>query len=166
MKRNYELAMIVAADLDKGIGRDNDMPWHISADLKRFKELTTGHSIVMGRKTWESLPKKPLPKRENIVLTRNRDFSAEGATVIHSIEDLDNLNLNGEVFIIGGAEVYNLFYSEVSTLYLTYVMERFDCDTYLEFLKLKDWETIHESEVLTDEKSGTTFQFIDMKRKN
>jgi len=166
MKRSYELAMIVATDLDKGIGKDNDMPWHISADLKRFKELTSGHPIVMGRKTWESLPKKPLPNRENIVLTRNLNFSAEGATVINSVGDLEKLNLKGEVFIIGGAEVYNLFYAEISKLYLTYVMERFDCDTYLEFLKLKDWETIHESEVLTDEKSGTTFQFIDLKRKN
>ena len=166
MKRSYELAMIVATDLDKGIGKDNDMPWHISADLKRFKELTSGHPIVMGRKTWESLPKKPLPNRENIVLTRNLNFSAEGATVINSVGDLEKLNLKGEVFIIGGAEVYNLFYAEISKLYLTYVMERFDCDTYLELLKLKDVETIHESEVLTDEKSGTTFQFIDLKRKN
>jgi dihydrofolate reductase len=165
MKQEYKLAMIVATDPNKGIGKGNDMPWHISADLKRFKELTTGHPIVMGRKTWESLPKKPLPKRKNVVLTRNLNFSAEGATVINSAGDLEKLNLSGKIFIIGGAEVYKLFYPQISELYLTSVKETFDCDTYLEFLKLEDWETIYHSEMLIDEKSGAEFQFINLKRK-
>ena len=166
MKQECKLSMIVATDTNKGIGKGNDMPWHISSDLKRFKELTSGHPVVMGRKTWESLPKKPLPKRENIVLTRNLNFSAEGATVINSAGDLKKLNLKGEIFIIGGAEVYRLFYPQISNLYLTRVKETFDCDTYLDFLEMDEWETINESKILTDEKSGTMFQFIDLKRKN
>lgn len=165
MKQKFELAMIVATDPNKGIGKGNDMPWHISSDLKRFKELTTGHSIVMGRKTWESLPKRPLPNRLNVVLTRNLGFKAEGAEVIHSIDELEKLNLKGEIFIIGGAEVYKLFYPQVSNLYLTRVKETFDCDTYLDFLEMEDWETINKSKILTDEKSGALFQFIDLKRK-
>ena len=158
--------MIVAADLGNGIGKDNTMPWHISADLKRFKELTSGHTIVMGRKTWESLPKKPLPNRKNIVITRNKNFEAEGATVIHAPNELNQHAKNKEtVFIIGGAEIYRLFYTKAQKLYLTRVKDRFDCDTFLTILNTKDWQTIYESNLLTDEKTNTEYQFINLKRR-
>ena len=161
-----EIAIIVAADLGNGIGKDNAMPWHISADLKRFKELTTGHTIVMGRKTWESLPKKPLPNRKNIVLTRNTNFKADGATVIHKPDDLENYTDNGKKnFIIGGAEIYRIFYPKAQHLYLTRIKDRFECDTYLDFFDPKAWQTTYESNILTNEKTNTEYQFINLKKK-
>lgn len=165
-QRKPEIAMIVAADLGNGIGKDNAMPWHISADLKRFKELTSGHTIVMGRKTWESLPKKPLPKRKNIIITRNKNFEAQGATVIHSPNELTkHAEKNETIFIIGGAEIYQLFYPKTKKIYLTRIKDRFDCDTHLDFFNPKDWQTIYESNLLTDEKSKTEYQFINLKRR-
>ncbi len=161
-----KLAMIVAADLNNGIGKNNQMPWHISDDLKRFKALTTGHTIVMGRKTWESLPKKPLPNRKNIVLTHNKNYMAEGAEVFTNIEQL-KASLNGEqAFIIGGAEIYKQFYPEIDTLYMTRILKNFNCDTHLHFLDMDDWEETKKSDMLNDEKTGTQYQFIDLKRKN
>ena len=79
------LSIIVAMAQNRAIGKDNDLLWHLSSDLKRFKQLTTGHPVVMGRRTWESLPKRPLPGRRNIVLTQNTDFEAAGAEVVHSV---------------------------------------------------------------------------------
>ncbi len=160
-----ELAMIVAADLNNGIGKNNQMPWHISADLKRFKTLTTGHTIIMGRKTWESLPKKPLPNRKNVILTRNPKYTAEGAEIYTDPNQLKK-SLNGtRAFIIGGAEIYKQFYDDADTLYLTRILEKFDCDTHLTVLDTTDWEETEKSNVLSDEKTGTQYQFIDLKRK-
>jgi len=161
-----ELAMIVAADLNNGIGKNNQMPWHISDDLKRFKALTTGHTIVMGRKTWESLPKKPLPNRKNIVLTHNKNYQAEGAEIYTNPNQVKN-SLNGtRAFIIGGAEIYKQFYPEIDTLYMTRILKNFNCDTHLHFLDMNDWKETKKSDVLNDEKTGTQYQFIDLNRKN
>ncbi|ALO15849.1 Dihydrofolate reductase [Salinivirga cyanobacteriivorans] len=166
MKQKAEIAMIVAADQADGIGEDNNLPWHISADLKRFKALTTGHTIVMGRKTWESLPKKPLPNRKNVVLTRNSNFNAAGATVIHDPEELQNIAKNHDkIFIIGGAEIYRIFYPKARYLYLTRIKDRFECDTYLDFYNPKHWQTTYESNTLTDEKTNMEYQFINLKKK-
>ncbi|MBR4230253.1 MAG: dihydrofolate reductase, partial [Bacteroidales bacterium] len=104
------LSIIVAQSENRAIGLDGDMPWHLSSDLKRFKALTMGHPVVMGRRTWESLPKRPLTGRRNIVLSQNEDFKPDGAEVVHSINGLLDLlrDSDDEVFIIGGGRIYNM----------------------------------------------------------
>ncbi len=108
MSARTRLVLIAAIARNGVIGIDNRLPWHLPEDLRRFKELTTGHAVIMGRKTWESLPPKfrPLPGRRNIVVTRNAGYRAEGATVVHSIEDARTAADEELAYVIGGAEVY------------------------------------------------------------
>ncbi len=124
------LSIIVAVASNGVIGSENDMPWHISEDLKRFKRLTLGKKIIMGRKTWESLPFKPLKNRENIVLTRSKDFKAEGAVVVHSLADaLALLDNEEEAFIIGGGNIYKQALPFTQKLYITEVHSEYEGDT-------------------------------------
>lgn len=116
-----ELKIIVAVGKEGEIGKRGELIWRIPADLKRFKALTMDHPIVMGRKTWESLPKKPLPGRRNIVLTRQPGYEAPGAETAASIEEVVELTEGEAPFIIGGAEIYREFLPLVSELYLTEV---------------------------------------------
>lgn len=115
---------------DRAIGLNGTMPWHLSDDLKLFKRLTMGHPILMGRKTWESLG-RPLPGRQNIVLTRDTAFTAEGAVVIHDPAELCRLPLqDAEVMIIGGAQIYALFLPQMSALHVSEVQGEYAADTY------------------------------------
>lgn len=124
-----KLTAMVAMTPERIIGKDNDLPWHLPEDLKLFKKTTSGHPIVMGRKTWDSIG-RPLPKRQNIVLTRNAEWSVEGADVIHSPEDLKSLELMDQhVFIIGGAQVYDIFLPHVDELLVSYVYEKHEGNT-------------------------------------
>jgi len=124
-----KLTGIVAMTPERVIGKDNDMPWHLPEDLKLFKRTTKGHPIVMGRKTWDSIG-RPLPGRQNIVLTRNEDWSAEGAEVIHTPDDLKQLELQDEhVFIIGGAQVYQIFLPYLDSLYVSHIFASPEGDT-------------------------------------
>lgn len=121
---------MVAMTPERVIGNKNDLPWHLPEDLKLFKKTTSGHPIVMGRKTWESIG-KALPNRQNIVLTRNKNWSAPGAEVIHSPEDLEQLKLQDEeVYIIGGAQVYALFLPYLDQLLVSHVYKNYEGDTY------------------------------------
>ena len=130
MEEGVKLTGIVAMTQNRVIGKDGDLPWHLPEDLKFFKKTTSGHPIVMGRKTYESIG-RPLPKRQNIVLTRDREWSAEGVDVIHSPEDIEKLNLDkSEVFIIGGAEIYKLFLNYMDELIITHVKGVYEGDTY------------------------------------
>lgn len=114
--------LIVAVGRDGAIGRNGDLVWHISDDLKRFKRLTLGHPVIMGRKTWESLPKKPLPGRLNIVVSRQTDYSADGAIVVNSPDEAICMaeKLSQETpFVIGGANIYEAFLPKASKLFIT-----------------------------------------------
>jgi len=122
-----QIIFIYARDDYFGIGKDNMLPWHCPEDLKRFKKLTEGHSIVMGRKTWDSLPKKPLPKRENIVLTNSLAL-IKGAHVLRKKEDLKKYYNNEKIFIIGGASLFQLFEEDVDTVYETIIPGNYECD--------------------------------------
>lgn len=126
------LIAIVAHDPDRLIGAGGELPWHLPGDLAFFKKTTSGHPIVMGRKTYQSIG-RPLPRRQNIVLTRDPDWRAEGTTVIHDPSELAALPLTHEspIYIIGGAEVYRLFMPLVDELIVTEVKERYQGDTYL-----------------------------------
>lgn len=119
IRHDGKLAMIAAVGPNLELGRKGDLVWHISADLKHFKQLTTGHPVIMGRKTWESLPKRPLPGRKNIVLTRSGGC-LDGATVVSSVEDaVDACDGLPMPFVIGGAEVYRLMLPLADMLYIT-----------------------------------------------
>lgn len=121
---------MVAMTSERVIGKDGGLPWHLPEDLKLFKRHTTGHPIVMGRKTWDSIG-KPLPKRQSIVLTRDTGWSAEGADVIHRPEDLHTIQLiDPQVYIIGGAQIYELFLPVTDELLVSHVYEPYPGDTY------------------------------------
>lgn len=156
--------LIVAIGKDGAIGLNGNLIWRIPADLKRFKALTTGFPVIMGRKTWESLPKKPLPNRRNIVLTRQGDIKAEGAEIANSIEEALKLTEGKRPFIIGGAEIYKAFMPYTTELHLTEVdAECPDADSKLNLNLDSEWEKIEESpEEMTQE--GISYRYTTYKR--
>jgi len=169
------LSIIVAQAENRAIGLDGDMPWHLSGDLKRFKALTMGHPVVMGRRTWESLPKRPLVGRRNIVFTQNPDYVAEEAEVVHSVnglfkvlEDVDGQTVdhNDEVFVIGGGRIYNMLMPFAQRLYVTWVHKEFpEADTYFPVIDLSEFTKVNETERMVDEKSGLEFSYAEYDRK-
>lgn len=124
------ISLIVAMSSNSVIGKDNKLPWSIPEDLRYFKDITTGHTVIMGRKTYESIG-KALPNRRNIILTQNRDFLAEGCTVVHSVNEVWQLfNREEEIFVIGGSEIYHLFLPFASKLYITQIHAEIEGDTF------------------------------------
>lgn len=139
--------LIVAMSRNRVIGKNNTLPWHIPEDLKYFKEMTTGHTIIMGRKTYESIG-KALPNRRNIILTKNHDFLAEGCTVVHSVREAMQLSIpEDELFVIGGAEIYSLFLPFASKLYITQIHAKIEGDTF--FPEFPVWPQDEEGFALT-----------------
>lgn len=162
------LSIIVAQAENRAIGLNGDMPWHLSGDLKRFKALSMGHPVVMGRRTWESLPKRPLVGRRNIVFSQNEDFAPEGAEVVHSINGLFDLlrDCDEEVFIIGGGRIYNMLMPWVNRLYITWVHRDFpEADTFFPVIDLSEFTKVNETERMIDEKSGLEFSYAEYDRK-
>ena len=127
-ERPYQLHAVAAVAVNRVIGRQGKLPWHLPDDLRFFKQLTLGHPIVMGRKTWESLG-RPLPKRRNIVISRTLG-SLDGAEVIAAPEALDSLGLAGPVYVIGGAEIYRLLWDRLDSLYLSKIPAEVEGDTW------------------------------------
>lgn len=160
-----EISIIVATSKNNVIGRDGGIPWHLSADLKRFKALTTGHPIVMGRRTFESIG-RPLPGRRNIIITRSVNNIIEGCDVVKSVEDLLNdASLDGEVFIIGGGEIYRQFLPYAKKVYLTEVeTEIADGDTFFPELNLMEWMEVGRESHEADEKNDFNYAFVDYVR--
>lgn len=155
------LSIIVATANQNVIGGNNTLLWHISADLKRFKALTTGHAVVMGRKTYESLPFKPLKGRTNIVISRSTTFEGTVAakTIDEALAEAKKTNDN-EVFIIGGEEIYKQLLPHADKLYLTKVLHNFDGDAFFPEIGA-EWRVEEESEIFHDEQSGLDYQFIN-----
>lgn len=160
------LSLIVAMAQNGAIGKDNDLLWHISDDLKHFKSLTMGHPVIMGRRTFESLPFKPLPKRRNIVLTHDQAFAHEGVEVVHTLDEMFQL-IRGEdeAFVIGGASVYKLLLPYVSRLYITWVYRDFDADTYFPPVSLSEYRQLSATPQQTDSASGLTYSFVNYQRR-
>ena len=159
------LSIIVAIAQNQAIGRNNDLIWHISDDLKRFKLLTSGHPVIMGRKTWDSLPKKPLPKRRNIVLTHDPDFHPEGAEVAHTVQQaMDLVRDEEETFIMGGAAIYNLFLPFTQRLYVTWVYEQFEADVFFPIIDPTVFRLINQTEKTLDEGSQLTYNYAEYER--
>lgn len=135
------IALIAAVDSNWGIGKDNDMLFYISKDLRRFKQITLGSPVVMGRKTFESLPNGALPKRRNIVITRQKDLMIEGVEIVHSMEDaLALLKDEKQAFVIGGGTIYNAFLPLVDRVYLTHIESQKDADVFFPSLDPKIWK--------------------------
>ena len=156
-----KISIIAALDENKAIGYKNQLLCYLPADLKHFKQLTTGHSIVMGRKTFESLPNGALPNRKNIVLTRNKEFNCENCTVINSVEELFDLSHEqDDVFIIGGSQIYELFINKANKLYLTHIRHKFKADTYFPDFDVNEWEIIDKKDFKPDEKNKYPFSFV------
>ena len=160
------ISIIVAIAQNNAIGKDNDLIWHISDDLKRFKALTSGHTVIMGRNTWNSLPRRPLPKRRNIVLTHDDTFAEEGAEVAHSLQQvLEMVRDEEEAFIMGGAAVYRQFLPFVNHIYVTWVWQDFDADVYFPVIDMSVFAKVSESEVFVDAEAGLRFSYADYQRR-
>lgn len=156
--------LIVALGRDGAIGKNGDLIWRIPDDLKHFKRLTMGHPVIMGRKTWESLPVKPLPGRRNIVLSGNQVFKAEGAEVFKSIDEILRQGDLEDTFVIGGSSIYKLFLPYVEKLYLTLIEDECkDADTFLP-LNLEEWDLTEESPGMKSPE-GVPYKFATYIRK-
>lgn len=159
------ISIIAAVAENNVIGANNQLIWHISDDLKRFKALTTGHHIIMGRKTFESIG-KPLPKRTNIIVSRNPNYKVEGCIVVPSLEAAIELSASeAEVFIIGGGELYRQAMSLTKKIYLTKVYRVFEGDTFFPKIDIKDWKILSREGVKIDEKSGVEYEFVNFEKK-
>lgn len=166
------LSMIVAmSEKDRVIGLDGDMPWKLGADLKRFKKITTGHTVVMGRKTWESIPAKfrPLPNRRNVVLSRQEGYEAEGAQVFTSLEHMNReleWSEDQHMFLIGGTSVFDAGIEITERIYLTEVSYDGPGDT---FFPVDPWETFERDteweQVKADDKNSHDSAFVVLRRK-
>ena len=158
---------IVAIDGNGAIGRQGDLLCHLPADMKHFKEVTMGHSIVMGRKTFESFPRRPLPGRQNIVITRNADWQYPGVTVAHSVEDAIAAAQTDTVFIIGGAQVYEQALPLVDVLHLTQIHARWaSADVFFPALVPDEWQEVSREHHQSDHRNAYEFDFVTLKRRN
>lgn len=167
MTTQPEINIIVAVAPDLAIGRAGDLLFHVSADLKRFKELTMGHPIIMGRKTFESLPKGALPGRRNIVISRNPGFSAPGAEVFPSLEAaIEACSKADRIFILGGSQIYNQAITLADRLQLTrFDRSADDADCFFPEISPDTWTSVACSDWMTDEKSGVRFCFETLERR-
>ncbi|MEL3974673.1 dihydrofolate reductase [Rossellomorea oryzaecorticis] len=161
------ISFIVAMDTKSAIGKNNELPWHLPADLAFFKKVTMGNPIVMGRKTFESIG-KALPGRENIVVTRDRHYKAEDCTIIHSVDKISEIerNSNEEVFVIGGAEIFKETFSFADRLYITMIEEEFDGDTFFPPFNLEEWELKSRKKGPKDDKNPYDYYFLTYDRKH
>ncbi|MEE2700270.1 MAG: dihydrofolate reductase [Bacteroidota bacterium] len=165
-----KVSLIVAVSENGVIGKDNDLIWHLPNDMRFFKETTTGHHVIMGRKNFESIPHKfrPLPNRTNVIITRQTDYKAEGCIVVHAVEEalaIAKKNADEEVFIIGGGQIYELVLEAdlVDKIYLTKVHNTFDGDTYFPELN-DDWKEVEKIQNQADEKHLYNYDFITFQK--
>ncbi|PTN10729.1 dihydrofolate reductase [Nitrosomonas aestuarii] len=169
------LSILVAMAKNRVIGKNNGLPWHLPADLKRFKLLTMGHTIIMGRKTYESIG-RPLPGRRNIIVTNQTDYNVAGATIVHSLEEALNISQPSdasgdkcEQFIIGGADLYQQTLALSLRMYITEIQQVFDGDTYFPEFDQNEWfeksRERHFSEVKTAATSQLEYHFVIWERK-
>jgi len=160
------ISTIVAIAENYAIGLNNKLLWHIPDDLKRFKKLTSGHKIIMGRNTLLSLPKWPLPNRESIVITDNQNEKFEGCTMVFSIEEaMKNCPTDEECFIIGGASVYRQFMPLADKLYITRVHKSFEADTFFPVISENEWTLTEKSETFKMEDGSFSYTFENYHRK-
>lgn len=161
------LSIIAAISDNYVIGKENKLIWHLPEDLKRFKELTTGHTIIMGRKTFESLG-KVLPNRKHIVLTRDTNYHIdnENVEIVNDIEELEKyINAEEENFVIGGAIIYRQLMAKVEKMYITRIHEKFEGDAYFPIINEEEWNKIECIQGIKNEENAYDYEFITYERK-
>lgn len=156
------ISIIVAADENNAIGKDNSLLCYLPNDLKYFKSITDGYPIIMGRKTFESLPKGALPNRRNIVITQNKDLRFEGCEMCHSVDEaIDLCKGENEIFFIGGGSIYNIAIDFADSLYLTRIHHRFErVDTFFPAIENEVWKEVSRENYQADEKNKYDYSFI------
>ncbi len=161
-----QISIIVAIAENSAIGKDNDLLWHISADLKRFKRLTKNHFVVMGKRTYFSLPTRPLPHRTNMVITDVPGEKIDNCVMAYSIEDaVEKMDPQKENFIIGGGSVYRQFMPLADKLYITRVHKNFDADTFYPEISPDEWKLVDKQDVNDDLQNDFTYSFEIYERK-
>ncbi|WP_424493237.1 dihydrofolate reductase [Salinimicrobium sp. GXAS 041] len=160
-----EVTLIAAAGEKNELGKDKDLVWHLPDDFKRFKSLTTGHYIIMGRKTFETFP-KPLPNRTHVVITRKEDYNPEAAIVVHSLEEaLETTKEDAQPFVIGGGEIYKLSMEKADKIELTRVHGSFDADTFFPEIDAEKWKLVSSTFHEKDERHDFSFTYETYERK-
>ena len=161
-------SVIAAVAQNHIIGKDNDLPWHLPDDMKFFKQTTKGHTLIMGRKSFEALG-KPLPGRRHIIITRKKDYQPEGVEVVHSLSEAlmaaPHPDWPNEVFITGGAEIYGLALSVCNKMYITHVHGSVEGDTYFPAIDWQYWQLQSEAYHIRDDKHAYSFCFSVYDRK-
>jgi len=158
------IAIIAAMDENRLIGANNDLPWHLPADLQRVKQLTTGNTIILGRKNYESIG-RALPNRQNIVISRNPAYAADGCDVVTSIEDALKTATGENVFIFGGARIYEQMFEYADKMFLTLIHHRFEGDTYFPDFDPDDWKEIERQDFEADDRNPYPYSFVVFERK-
>lgn len=158
------ISIVVATDKQGGIGKDNALLWHLPNDLKRFKAITSGHPIIMGRKTFDSIG-RPLPNRTNIIITQNKDLQIDGCVIVHTLEDALKVCEGKDAYIIGGGSIYEQAMSIADKIYLTLVDVSLEADTNFPEIDENEWNVISKEEHSKDDKHQFDYQFIDLVRK-
>lgn len=154
------ITIIAAIAENNALGKDNQLIWHLPADLIRFKKVTSNHHIIMGRKTFESLG-KPLPNRSTIIITRNPDYTAEGCVVVHSLQEaIDAAKEDENPFILGGAEIYTQSIEFVDKLDLTFVHHQFEADVFFPKIDKNVWKETLREDFKADEKNNYDYSFV------
>lgn len=160
------ISIIVAVSEDLGIGKNNDLLWHIPEDLRRFKRLTYGNTVIMGKRTWESLPKRPLSGRKNVVITDIPHESFENAVTAYSIEDaLAKCGKEEEIFIIGGGSIYRQFMPLADRLYITYVHKMKPADIYFPKIDQGIWRIIEQEEFKAENDNEIPYTYVIYERR-
>ncbi|WJE54767.1 dihydrofolate reductase [Bacillus cereus] len=153
------ISFMVAMDENKVIGKDNKLPWHLPSELQYVKKTTMGHPLIMGRKNYEAIG-RPLPGRRNIIVTRNMNYHVEGCEIAQSVEEVFELCKNEEeIFIFGGAQIYELFLPYVNKLYITKIHHSFEGDTFFPEMNMKEWKEVFVEKGVTDEKNPYTYYY-------
>ena len=154
-----KISVIAAMSENRVIGRDGALPWHLPTDLARFKSITTGHTVIMGRKTFESVG-RPLPQRRTIVITRNNDYQAAGVFIAHSLDEaLDHAAREDEIFILGGEAVYRIALPRADRLYLTIVHATIQGDTHFPPFEPDQWKLVEDDRHEADDRHAYAFTF-------
>jgi len=160
------ISIIAAIGMNNELGRNNKLLWHISGDLKRFKKITTGFTVIMGRITFHSINNKPLPNRRNIILTRDKGLHFPNVEIVHSVDEaLELVKSESEVFILGGAAVYEQFLPFTDKMYLTKVHREYTADAFFPVYDESGWHVIERKEIVGDEQAGVDYSFVTLKRR-
>lgn len=160
------ITIIAAIGENNALGKDNDLIWHLPADLQRFKKVTSGYHILMGRNTFESIG-KPLPNRTTVIITKNKSYNQEGCLVVNSLEEAINISKKEEqAFIIGGAQIYKYAIENnlVDKLDITFVHQKFEADVYFPKIDMNIWKEVSREDFKADDKNKYDYSFVSYKK--